>query len=589
LDQINAADALFAQNGPSAEVLNSYDTILLLDELDSRIRSQIHFKRALIEVTLNKMSRAISDLQKVVELDPNHKPAISKLNQLLFERGQFEGLVGTEFDGKVAEIEDMVVKANESFKNHDFPQCLALLTPVVESCPLSVEANTLHFKCSYELYVQDPHGKVNDEFTSKLVVEDLTRLVNIQPFNLHNYHMLSAMLLFTDSDFSKSNKIVKSCLRIDNEFKPCREMSKFQWRFSQFFPILEQYSILLGYYSIQLEQSASTIEEVDIDFKSVHQLLFVDPIKAPKHEKNNLGKSVKNNFDYLLETARAYPGTFTDDMMKLGCETFVQLNDYNGAKQYCDQISETFLPKQIPEIDDLMKQKKFNQAKSILELYNKNVQQTKLFKQRYGKIEDIYRQQQQQQYHQQQQQRQQQQRQYRQREQQFHQPTSKPKNDYYKLLDIPRDADEKTIKKGYRSQTLKYHPDKCGGTNLTQEKCEEKMQEINRAYEVLSDKELKSRYDRGDDPMDHTQQAQGRPQGGHQAYNFFHGQGGNQFFQQFFGGGGQGSQFHFGGGSGEGFGGFGSQGHRIKVKDLNSILVEGLVKDLGVLGVRDTE
>ncbi len=61
-------------------------------------------------------------------------------------------------------------------------------------------------------------------------------------------------------------------------------------------------------------------------------------------------------------------------------------------------------------------------------------------------------QQQQRQFHRQQQQRQQQQ------QQQRH--SYDVKKDYYKILDIGRDADEKTIRKAYRAKTLKYHPDK---------------------------------------------------------------------------------------------------------------------------------
>jgi DnaJ homolog subfamily C member 3 len=57
--------------------------------------------------------------------------------------------------------------------------------------------------------------------------------------------------------------------------------------------------------------------------------------------------------------------------------------------------------------------------------------------------------------------------------------------DYYKVLDIPKDADERTIKRAYRRMTIKYHPDKPGGS-------EKKMSELNQAYEVLSKPGLSS-------------------------------------------------------------------------------------------------
>lgn len=63
--------------------------------------------------------------------------------------------------------------------------------------------------------------------------------------------------------------------------------------------------------------------------------------------------------------------------------------------------------------------------------------------------------------------------------------------DFYQVLGVSRDADIKDIKKAYRQLAKKYHPDANPGEDTTQ-----KFQEINRAYEVLSNPDLKSRYDR---------------------------------------------------------------------------------------------
>ena len=66
------------------------------------------------------------------------------------------------------------------------------------------------------------------------------------------------------------------------------------------------------------------------------------------------------------------------------------------------------------------------------------------------------------------------------------------KKDYYEILGISRNADEKTIKKAYRNLAMKYHPDR----NLGKEKeANEKFKEINEAYEVLGDPEKRKQYD----------------------------------------------------------------------------------------------
>lgn len=80
--------------------------------------------------------------------------------------------------------------------------------------------------------------------------------------------------------------------------------------------------------------------------------------------------------------------------------------------------------------------------------------------------------------------------------------------DYYKVLGVPKDADERQIKAAYRKMTRVHHPDKAIKTGVSKEDAEKKMASINEAYEVLSDPELKARFDRGDDPNSHEQHGQ---------------------------------------------------------------------------------
>ena len=131
--------------------------------------------------------------------------------------------------------------------------------------------------------------------------------------------------------------------------------------------------------------------------------------------------------------------------------------------------------------------------------------------------------------------------------------------DYYKILEVPKDATQAEIKKKYRKLAVKYHPDK----NADNPQAEEKFKEISEAYEVLKDPEKRKKYDQLGANWKQYQNAHGGSSSGFDWSQFSGGRAQQQGdYSDMFGGAGGFSDFFnsiFGGATGgfQGGGGFG--------------------------------
>jgi DnaJ-class molecular chaperone len=132
--------------------------------------------------------------------------------------------------------------------------------------------------------------------------------------------------------------------------------------------------------------------------------------------------------------------------------------------------------------------------------------------------------------------------------------------DYYKILGVARDADDKTIKSAYRKLARKHHPDVAKGKDSSA-----RFQEVTEAYDVLSDPEKRRRYDTlGPDWQRYAQPGPaGQPGATHVDLG---GDGGNfsDFFRSIFGdlGGGRGGRTGGGADVDDWLGGFAGGGRR---------------------------
>lgn len=516
---------LFLQ-GPSHDVLDSYDQLVSEIEKQPGLATgstiaQLYFRRAIVELTLNRVNLAVADLMQTMNYDPQFTPAKTQLKELWSSRGAFKEIKEFFDPADYADIAKNIDLAEQAFgeaynalKSDDqavIDNAIQLVDTVI--LPFAKESvAALEVKLQLLNKKAEAAFQKGEAFDVSELLLTYGSIIKLQPrCDLATYSRYSQLLMFFGLRFVEARLVVKGCLRIDNDYAPCGSFSKFLSRMQPILEQLEEYSNLDEYiYSANGAEILNEKLALEFDYGAIYAKL-AGPLQIAKRERNQLPSNINTVYKYLKHQTGELKHTFgvnpakvpfTQTLAKFACESSVRAGktDRSMCKDV-DESSGMFLPKHYDLIKSLLQKKKYAQAKGQLQKFQGNVRKTAMFQELQRPLEE-YEQMQQQQQHQrhfeQQRQRQEhfrrQQHQQQQRQQQTQFDRAK---DYYKILDISPDADERSVKKAYRTQTLKYHPDKYKGGEMSESEMEAKMQEINEAYEILSDAAARADYDRG--------------------------------------------------------------------------------------------
>lgn len=489
---IDSAKAARAQ-GNNAEALDFFDAAAKRNPSDYMTL----FQRGATYLSLGRSTQAKADFDGVLRLKPGFEGALKQRAKIHARNAEWVSAkedykhIGKKAEQELAELEEAegaAYLALEADKNKEWEACVQQSTVAISVAGTSLPLRQLRARCRFE------RAEIQEG------VNDLQHVLQMHPGDLEPHVQISSMLFYSLADTERGLSQVKKCLQSDPDFKSCRNLHKEEKRIIK---SLESLNTLLGKGS----------------YASAAKIL----VPNPSEQEEGLLAEVKGNIAAGRTAGmiheKAGSALYTD-LVEKTCECYVGLKNSKKADPYCKEALElnpTSLYGLLNQAQTQMDVENYDAAIGTLNTAKENHGGNRIVQEKLQEAQVLLK-------------------------------RAKTK-DYYKVLGVARDADEATIKKAYRKATKEFHPDKAMAKGIPKEEAEKKMASINEAYEVLSDPELRQRFDQGEDPNDPHSRQGGNP---------FHGSpfgDGQQFvFRQ---GGGQQFQFKFGGGGGNPFGGGG--------------------------------
>ncbi|KAF9887115.1 hypothetical protein FE257_010490 [Aspergillus nanangensis] len=462
-------------SGSAREALLYFDAAIVRDPTNYLTI----FQRGAAYLSLRKNSQALDDFDRVLELRPDFESALLQRARLRATTADWGGALGDlEKAGKkgspeyteIQEAQNAALQAQDAEQHASWDTCVTQANVAVLKASMSLSLRQTRAHCRFE------KGDIEEG------ISDLVHVLHISPGSVEPYLQMSAMLFYSLGDNERGITQIRKCLHSDPDSKPCNKLYRRE------------------------KQLVKRLQKLRTAFES-RKFNNAINLLVGTGDDTGLLADVKEDVEKERETGHihhAAPNQLYSSLVEQTCETYQEAHMPKRASSYCVETLETnpySLPALLYKGRTAIDEEQFDDAIALLNKAKEHHPGSREVLSLLQKAQVL-------------------------------QKRSKQK-DYYKVLDVSRDADERTIKRAYRQLTKQNHPDKVISQGISKEEAEKRMASINEAYEVLSDPELKTRYDNGDDPNDPESQRghpfQGSPFGSGGGQQFFFQQGSPQF------------------------------------------------------------
>ncbi|KAK1753465.1 hypothetical protein QBC47DRAFT_415253 [Echria macrotheca] len=432
------------------------------------------FKRATAYLSLGRTSQATDDFERVLSIKPGFEGAHAQLGRIKARSADWDGakeqyiLARKDEERKeVEEAKGAAVLAEAAAKAGKWEECGNQADVAIGVANRAVWLRELRARCRFE-----------GGYAARGIA-DLQHVLQMKPGDTAPHVKISAIQFYALAELENGLNSIRKCLHSDPDSKMCKKLLK------------------------QEKAVEKVLQKINKSLAN-GQFTTASRYLVPTSDGDGLIKEVKEQVKTLREDGAipaSIPDTLISQLVSMACQAYHESNS-KRAKEYCEEalkLDENSLYGLLYQGKQQLDAEEYDAAIATLKKAEEIAPENKR-KHVQGLVQEA----------------------------EIALRRSKTK-DYYKVLGVAKDADERQIKAAYRKLSKLHHPDKAAKQGLTKEDAEKKMASINEAYEVLSDPELRARFDRGDDPNSHEQQGnpfQGGPFGGQQ---FMFQQGGQQF------------------------------------------------------------